>query len=113
METTKRKPGRPRKASEANAVLMRSQLELDYENAMNKIDALQEDTEFFESKLYEERENLENMLKEIDKWIFQVIHHCAEVESNTGRIQLHDVDYCIDMVKRIMKHKFANKSTKD
>jgi predicted phage-related endonuclease len=62
-----------------------------------------------ETRLDEAYKEQEDMLKEVDKWVFQVIHHCAEVESKTGRITLHDVDYCVDLIKRIMKHKFESK----
>jgi predicted phage-related endonuclease len=62
-----------------------------------------------ETRLDEAYKEQEDMIKEVDKWVFQVIHHCAEVESKTGRITLHDVDYCVDLIKRIMKHKFESK----
>ena len=104
----KKKAGRPKKAAPVNAVVIKSKLELDYENACNKIDALQEDSDFYESKLYQERKNLEDLVKEVNTWVFQVIHHCAEVESKTGRITLHDVDYCADLIKRTVKHKFGS-----
>jgi hypothetical protein len=68
-----------------------------------------ENIEDLETRLDEAYKEQEDMIKEVDKWVFKVIHHCAEVESKTGRITLHDVDYCIDLIKRIMKHKFESK----
>jgi hypothetical protein len=47
--------------------------------------------------------------KELDKSIYSTIHHCSQVECSTGKLTLHDVDYCIDLIKRIMKHKFEYK----
>ena len=110
MKVEKKKAGRPKKAAPVNAVVKKSKLELDYEDACNKIDALKEDSEFYESKLYEERKNLEDLFKELDKCIYLTIHHCSEVESKTGKLTLHDIDYCVDLIKRIMKHKFESKS---
>lgn len=51
----------------------------------------------------------ERMLKELDKCIYATIHHCVEVESNTGKIILHDVDYCVDLIRRVLKNKFEYK----
>jgi hypothetical protein len=62
-----------------------------------------------EARLDSAYKEQEKMLKELDKCIYATIHHCDQVESNTGSITLHDVDYCIDMIKRIMKHKFEYK----
>ena len=108
MKQEKRKPGRPRKPVPADAVIMRSQTEIDLEHAQKVITARNESIADLETKLDEAYVEQEQMIKEIDKWIFQVIHHCAEVESNTGRITLHDVDYCVDLIRRIMKHKFVD-----
>jgi hypothetical protein len=72
------------------------------------IDVKNQIIEDLEDRLDEAYKEQEDMLKEVNKWVFQVIHHCAEVESKTGRITLHDVDYCVDLIKRIMKHKFVN-----
>jgi hypothetical protein len=107
----KKKAGRPakEKATLKDVVVKKSKLELDYEDACNKIDALKEDSEFYESKLYEERKNLEDLFKELDKCIYDTIHHCSKIEMSTGEITLHDVDYCVDLIKRIMKYKFESK----
>jgi hypothetical protein len=107
----KKKAGRPakEKTTPAKVVVKKSKLELDYENACNKIDALKEDSDFYESKLYEERKNLEDLFKELDKCIYSTIHHCSQVECTTGKLTLHDVDYCVDLIKRVMKHKFEYK----
>lgn len=110
MKTEKKKAGRPRKPAPADAVIMRSQTEIDLEHAERAIAAKNESIEYLENKLDEAYREQEDMLAEINKWVFQVIHHCSEVESKTGRITLHDVDYCADLIKRIMKHKFECKS---
>lgn len=107
MKTEKKKPGRPRKVKEP-VLTMYSQAEIDLEHAQKVITSRNESIADLETKLDEAYLEQEKMIKEIDKWIFQVIHHCAEVESNTGRITLHDVDYCVDLIRRIMKHKFVD-----
>ena len=109
MKTEKKKAGRPRKVKEP-VLTMYSQAEIDLEHAQKVITTRNETIADLEIKLDEAYLEQEQMIKEIDKWIFQVIHHCAEVESNTGRITLHDVDYCADLIKRIMKYKFESKS---
>ena len=107
MKTEKKKAGRPRKVKEP-VLTMYSQAEIDLEHAQKVITTRNETIADLEIKLDEAYLEQEQMIKEIDKWIFQVIHHCAEVESNTGRITLHDVDYCVDLIRRIMKHKFVD-----
>lgn len=108
MKTEKKKAGRPRKVKEP-VLTMYSQAEIDLEHAERAIAAKNESIEYLENKLDEAYREQEDMLAEVNKWVFQVIHHCAEVESKTGRITLHDVDYCVDLIKRIMKHKFESK----
>ena len=85
-------------------------MERDLLDAERAIIAKNESIVYLENKLDEAYKEQEDMLAEVNKWVFQVIHHCAEVESKTGRITLHDVDYCVDLIKRIMKHKFESKS---
>ena len=85
-------------------------MERDLLNAERAIIAKNESIVDLENRLDEAYKEQEDMLAEVNKWVFQVIHHCAEVESKTGRITLHDVDYCADLIKRIMKHKFESKS---
>jgi ribosome-binding ATPase YchF (GTP1/OBG family) len=84
-------------------------MERDLLDAERAIIAKDESIVYLENKLDEAYKEQEDMLAEVNKWVFQVIHHCAEVESKTGRITLHDVDYCVDLIKRIMKHKFESK----
>lgn len=105
----KKSVGRPRKAPPVNAVIMKSQTEIDLEHANIKIQALEEDISNLETRLDDSYKEQEKMLKELDKCIYAAIHHCVEVESNTGKITLHDVDYCVDMIKRILNHKFGYK----
>lgn len=107
MKTEKRKPGRPRKEKEP-VLTVYNQAEIDLEHAQKVITARNETIADLETKLDEAYVEQEQMIKEIDKWIFQVIHHCAEVESNTGKITLNDVDYCVDLIRRIMKYKFVD-----
>jgi superoxide dismutase len=109
MKIEKKKPGGLRKVKKP-VITVPNQAEIDLEHAQKVITARNEAIADLETKLDEAYVEQEQMIKEIDKWIFQVMHHCAEVESNTGRITLHDVDYCVDLIKRIMKHKFESKS---
>lgn len=108
MKTEKKKAGRPRKVKEP-VLTMYSQAEIDLEHAERAIAAKNESIEYLENKLDEAYREQEDMLAEVNKWVFQVIHHCAEVESKTGKITLHDVDYCADLIKRIVKYKFESK----
>jgi hypothetical protein len=107
MKIEKKKPGGLRKVKKP-VITVPNQAEIDLEHAQKVITARNECIADLETKLDEAYVEQEQMIKEIDKWIFQVIHHCAEVESNTGRITLHDVDYCVDLIRRIMKHKFVD-----
>jgi ribosome-binding ATPase YchF (GTP1/OBG family) len=107
MKIEKKKPGGLRKVKKP-VITVLNQAEIDLEHAQKVITARNECIADLETKLDEAYVEQEQMIKELDKWIFQVIHHCAEVESNTGRITLHDVDYCVDLIRRIMKHKFVD-----
>ena len=109
MNTEKKKVGRPRKVKEP-VITVYNPMERDLLDAERAIIAKDESIVYLENKLDEAYKEQEDMLAEVNKWVFQVIHHCAEVESKTGRITLHDVDYCVDLIKRIMKHKFESKS---
>ncbi len=108
MGTEKKKVGRPRKEKEP-AITVYNPMERDLMKAETVNKLKDEVIADLETRLDEAYKEQEDMLKEVDKWVFQVIHHCAEVESKTGRITLHDVDYCVDLIKRIMKHKFESK----
>jgi hypothetical protein len=108
MKTEKKKAGRPRKEKEP-VITVYNPMERDLLNAERAIIAKNESIVDLENRLDEAYKEQEDMLAEVNKWVFQVIHHCAEVESKTGRITLHDVDYCADLIKRIMKHKFVSK----
>jgi hypothetical protein len=109
MKTEKKKAGRPRKEKEP-VLTVYNPMERDLLNAERALIAKDESIVYLENKLDEAYKEQEDMLNEVNKWVFQVIHHCAEVESKTGRITLHDVDYCVDLIKRIMKYKFESKS---
>lgn len=108
MKTEKKKAGRPRKEKEP-VITVYNPMERDLLDAERAIAAKDESIVCLENKLDKAYKEQEDMLAEVNKWVFQVIHHCAEVESKTGRITLHDVDYCADLIKRIMKHKFESK----
>jgi len=107
MKVEKKKAGRPRKEKEP-VITVYNPMEHDLLNAERAIIAKNEFIADLETKLDEAYKEQEDMIAEVNKWVFQVIHHCAEVESKTGRITLHDVDYCADLIKRIMKHKFVS-----
>jgi hypothetical protein len=109
MGTEKKKVGRPRKEKEP-VITVYNPMERDLMKAETVNKLKDEVIADLETRLDEAYKEQEDMLKEVDKWVFQVVHHCAEVESKTGRITLHDVDYCVDLIKRIMKHKFESKS---
>lgn len=51
----------------------------------------------------------EDMLEELNKCVNATIRHCDQVQYNTGNIKLHDVEYCANMISRIMEHKFGYK----
>lgn len=51
----------------------------------------------------------EDMLEELNKCVNATIRHCDQVQYNTGSIKLNDVEYCADMIKRILDHKFGYK----
>lgn len=105
MTTTKKKVGRPKKVKNDNVVIMKSDSEIKLEQAYANLekDVIIDNLEVMLDNAYKEQED---MLKELDKCIYSTIHHCSQVECNTGKLTLHDVDYCIDLIKRIMKHKF-------
>jgi len=109
MAIKKKSPGRPRKEKEP-VITVYNPMERDLKKAeiVNKLkDEAIADLETRLDQAYKEQEE---MLKELDKCIYSTIHHCSQVESNTGKITLHDVNYCVDLIKRIMKHKFENES---
>lgn len=107
MGTEKKKVGRPRKEKEP-VITVYNPMERDLMKA-ETVNKLKDETiADLETKLDEAYKEQEDMIAEVNKWVFQVIHHCAEVESKTGKITLHDVDYCADLIKRILKHKFVN-----
>jgi hypothetical protein len=107
MKVEKKKAGRPRKEKEP-VITVYNPMERDLMKAETVNKLKDEFIADLETKLDEAYKEQEDMIAEVNKWVFQVIHHCAEVESKTGRIKLHDVDYCVDLIKRIMKHKFVS-----
>lgn len=113
MKTEKRKVGRPRKQASADVVVMKMQSEIDLENAKRVIAERNEIIAGLETMLDEAYKEQEAMLKDIDKFIFNIIHHCAEVDSKAGKITLRDVDYSVNLLKRILEHKYLNGSTKN
>lgn len=108
MKTTK-KPGRPRKALPVNAVVMKSQTEIDLEHAQIKIQGLEEDVTELEYRLNESYLEQERLFKELDKLVYLTIHHCSQVECESGKLTMHDIDYCVDLIRRILKNKFEYK----
>lgn len=106
---TTKKPGRPRKAPPANAVIMKSQTEIALEHANIKIQALEEDVINLEYRLDQSYLKQERLFKELDKLVYLTIHHCSQVECSTGKLTMHDVDYCVDLIKRVLKNKFEYK----
>jgi hypothetical protein len=107
MKVEKKKAGRPRKVKEP-VITVYNPMERDLMKAETVNKLKDEVIADLETKLDEAYKEQEDMIAEVNKWVFQVIHHCAEVESKTGRITLHDVDYCVDLIRRIMKHKFVD-----
>jgi hypothetical protein len=107
MKVEKKKAGRPRKVKEP-VITVYNPMERDLMKAETVNKLKDEFIADLETKLDEAYKEQEDMIAEVNKWVFQVIHHCAEVESKTGKITLHDVDYCVDLIKRILKHKFVS-----
>ena len=100
--------GRPKKVKNDDFVMMKSDLELNLEKAQAGLKVKDEVIADLETKLDEAYKDQEDMFKELEKCIYLTIHHCSEVESNTGKLTLHDVDYCVDLIKRTIKYKFNN-----
>jgi len=114
----KKKPGRPAKkkttlkdvvTSLKNVETIQSDLEIKLENAYANLEIKDLHIADLEKWLDDAFKKQENMFKELDRSIYSTIHHCSEVECSTGKLTLHDVDYCVDLIKRIMKHKFEYK----
>lgn len=106
----KKKPGRPKKVKNDNVVIEKSDLEIKLEQSQANLavkDMIISDLEIRLDNSFKEQED---MLKELDRSIYSTIHHCSQVECSTGKLTLHDVNYCVDLIKRIMKHKFEYKS---
>ena len=110
MKTEKKKAGRPRKPAPADAVIMKLQSEIDLEHAERAIAAKNESIEYLENKLDEAYREQEDMLKELDRNIHRIKYHCEQVRLNTGEITQEDIAYCLNLMDRIMKHKFECKS---
>lgn len=108
-EKTTKKPERVKKAAPANAVIMKSQSEIDLEHANIKIQALEDDVTNLEDRLNQSYLEQERLFKELDKLVYLTIHHCSEVECNAGKLTLHDIDYCVDLIRRVLKNKFEYK----
>lgn len=108
----KKKPGRPAKGQTTlkDVVTMKTDLEIKLEKAYANLEVKDITIVDLEKRLDDAFKEQENMLKELDKSIYSTIHHCSQVECSTGKLTLHDVDYCVDLIKRIMKHKFEYKS---
>jgi hypothetical protein len=107
----KKKAGRPvkEKVTLKDVVTMKSNLEIKLEQAYANLEVKDVIIADLEKRLDDAFKEQEDMLKELDKSIYSTIHHCSQVECSTGKLTLHDVDYCIDLIKRIMKHKFEYK----
>lgn len=112
MKTEKKKPGRPRKAAPVDAVVMRSQTEIDLEHAERAIAAKNESIEYLENKLDEAYREQEAILNELKINLSTITLHCNHVHHNAGSITKEDVNYCISLLKRIMEHKFESKDDK-
>ena len=114
----KKKPGRPAKekttlkdvvTSLKNVETIQSDLEIKLEKAYANLEIKDLHIADLEKRLDDAFKEQENMFKELDRSIYSTIHHCSQVECSTGKLTLHDVDYCVDLIKRIMKHKFEYK----
>jgi len=106
----KKGPGRPKKVKNDNVVIEKSNLEIKLEQAQANLavkDMIISDLEIRLDNSFKEQED---MLKELDRCIYATIHHCSQVECTTGKLTLHDVDYSVDLIKRILTHKFKYQS---
>ena len=109
----KKKPGRPRKVVNNDFVLMKSDTEIKLEKAEAFISLKNEDIADLLIKLDNAYKEQEAMLKKLDECIYDTIHHCSKIEMSTGEITLHDVDYCVDIIRRTLHNKFGNKPTEE
>ena len=108
VKTIKKNVGRPRKEKES-VLTVYNQAEIDLEHANIKIQALEDDVTNLEDRLNQSYLEQEKLFKELDKLIYLTIHHCSEVECNAGKLTLHDIDYCVNLIERVLKNKFEYK----
>ena len=108
MKIEKKKPGGLRKVKKP-VITVPNQAEIDLEHAERALVAKDEIIADLEGRLDAAFKEQEEMLRELNKCINATMRHCDQVVYNTGSIVLHDVEYCGDMIKRIMENKFGYK----
>ena len=111
----KKKPGRPKKekttlkdvvTSLKNVETIQSDLEIKLEQAYANLEVKDVIIADLEVKLDEAYKNEEAMLAGIKQHAGMIKYHCARVHDQTGSVTAEDIDYCVNLLLRIMKHKF-------
>lgn len=71
--------------------------------------SLREDKEYWFQVADQAHKNEEAMLKELNSSLNRATFHCIRVEETSGSITMDDVAYCMQLIQRVMDHKFAYK----
>ncbi len=70
---------------------------------------LKEEIEDLSAKLDISYREQEQMLSELNRNVERMKFHCKTVEDETGKLTREDVDYCANLLNRIMRNKFEFK----
>ena len=105
----KKKPGRPKKVKNDDVVTMKSDLEIKLEQAYANLEVKDVIIADLEVKLDEAYKDEEAMLAGIKQHAGMIKYHCARVHDQTGSVTAEDIDYCVSLLLRIIKHKFEYK----
>lgn len=79
------------------------------EALMDQVAALVESNTLLEKDLDKAHRAQDAMLDEVTKIAGMINFHVRRVEETTGSILTEDVEYCTNLAKRIMDHKFGFK----
>ena len=107
----KKKKGRPAKGKTTlkDVVTMKSDLEIKLAQAYANLEVKDVIIADLEVKLDEAYKDEEAMLAGIKQHAGMIKYHCARVHDQTGSVTAEDIDYCVNLLLRIMKHKFEYK----
>ena len=62
-----------------------------------------------EAKLDEAYKDEEAMIAEINKNVEMIKYHCSRVKVEAGSVTSEDIEYSVNLLQRIIKHKFEYK----